>query len=798
VDLRQQVWSYIRRAPALEQGGSLVGEATCAVNPWPHQVRAFERLYSSVAPRLLIADEVGLGKTIQAGMLLRQMWLAQRAKRILILTPAAVMRQWQLELREKFNLNWPIYDDGALHWYPSPALTGAEERPVKRSEWHRENVVIASSHLMRRRDREKELCEDAEPWDLVVLDEAHHARRKGAGSAVEEGPNALLRLMRRLRTRTKGLVLLTATPMQVHPVEVWDLLDLLGLPAAWGEGAFLRFFELAAKPSPSHDQFNELAEMFRAAEKAYGETGGEALVRVGVSSKLRAKSILAALRDPASTPRRALNADDRASAIRLMRATTPVARLVSRHTRDLLRRYYKAGKITTPIADRSVQDEFIEMSVMERAVYEAVEDYICTTYDNASPDAKNAVGFVMTVYRRRLASSFRALRATLESRLEPLASQTSTSAADDASDDESGDDVMDAEEAEKLERQALQREERRDIEALLRRVADLPVDTKARRLTDVIDGLRSDGYAQVMVFTQFTDTMDFLRSYLASLGALSILCFSGRGGEVRGTDGRWQRVSRDEVKRRFREGLADVLLCTDAAAEGLNFQFCGAVVNYDMPWNPMRVEQRIGRIDRLGQRHPVVRVVNLHYRDTIETDVYVALRKRIGLFQSVVGRLQPILSQLPRTFTETVLRRTCVSGEARARVASEVTNRVDALERDQSGIDLDVLADEALEMPARGTPALDLAALDAVIRRAEAMPPAISVRQLGTREYAYRAPGMDHELRVTTDARLYEEHSESYELWSPGSPAFPNPPVTTTDVEGLGRSLASLLRAAET
>ncbi len=180
-DLRQQVWRYIKRAPTLPDGGALVGEATCAVRPWPHQIHAFERLYASPAPRLLIADEVGLGKTIQAGMLLRQMWLAGRARRILILTPAAVMRQWQLELREKFNLNWPVYDDGSLNWCPSPAMAGSERQAVSASTWHRQDIVIASSHLMRRRDREKALCKDAEPWDLIVLDEAHHARRRGAG-----------------------------------------------------------------------------------------------------------------------------------------------------------------------------------------------------------------------------------------------------------------------------------------------------------------------------------------------------------------------------------------------------------------------------------------------------------------------------------------------------------------------------------------------------------------------------------------------------------------------------------------
>ena len=149
--------------------------------------------------------------------------------------------------------------------------------------------------------------------------------------------------------------------------------------------------------------------------------------------------------------------------------------------------------------------------------------------------------------------------------------------------------------------------------------------------------------------------MEFLREELRKDPALRLMCYSGRGGEIPTEGGPWRAITRDDAKRRFRLGEADVLLCTDAAAEGLNFQFCGALVNYDMPWNPMRVEQRIGRIDRLGQRHSIVRIINLHYEDTVETDVYRALGSRINLFQRVVGPLQPILAKLPGTITNTVL-----------------------------------------------------------------------------------------------------------------------------------------------
>lgn len=770
-DLRSEVWEFIALAPTLPRGGIRVGEATAAVTPWPHQVRAFHRMYDTWPPRLLIADEVGLGKTIQAGMLLRQAWLAGRAKRILVMAPASVCRQWQIELREKFNLNWPIYDGGTLTRYPSPSLQAAHERPVARDAWHREPALIVSSHLVRRADRQAELLEAAEPWDLVIVDEAHHARRGGAGTTKNATPNALLKLLRGLVERTQGLVLLTATPMQVHPVEVYDLLRLLGLPPEWNEANFLAFFDKVAKSAPSHEEFEWLSKMFRAIETTYGEATTADLERLNVGSRLRAKRILSTLRDPAGIPRRQMETADRKVALQLMRRSTPVSRLVSRHTRDLLRRYYKAGKISTPIADRCVDDRFIDLSPAERGVYDAVEDYIATTYNQASDKERNAIGFIMTVYRKRLASSFYALQKTLERHLEKIARPELSTARVDI--DEGLDDVddPDADEAAALEQEALLVEEQDDIARLLDQIRKLPPDTKATTLQKEISDLRAAGYRQVMVFTQFSDTMNFLREQLAADRDLRVMCFSGRGGEVRDHGGGWRTISRDEAKRRFRDGDADVLLCTDAAAEGLNFQFCGALVNYDLPWNPMRVEQRIGRIDRLGQQYPSIRIANLHYADTVETDVYTALRQRIGLFESVVGRLQPILAKLNATIASSVLQGRTRPAEARQALVMDVEG--EAARAKESGFDLDEFTDADVEELPRAPAALSLDDLEKVISRPDLLPAGLEASALGPREYRFIQPGLDREIRVTTNPSYYEQNADALELWSPGSPTFP-------------------------
>ena len=796
VDRRTLVWRFIQQAPLMPDGGAQVGAATAAVTPWPHQARAFQRLYAEWPPKLLIADEVGLGKTIQAGLLLRQAWLAGKAKRILVLAPKAVLKQWQIELREKFNLDWPIYNGKTLDWAPSPARRALGEPAPAGSAWHEQPAVIASSQLMRRRDRAATLLEEAKPWDLIVLDEAHHARRRSMGAQREDRPNALLRLMRSLKERTQGLLLLTATPMQVHPVETWDLLDLLGLPPEWTAAAFLQFFEDLEQPNPSAETLERLAHLFRGVERKFGAVSREEAERSTGLSRLSAGGLLSALRDKSTIPRRQLQVNERQAARVLLRSQTPIRHLVSRHTRQLLRRYAQAGRLGSTIAEREVEDRFLPMTAAEQALYEDVETYIANAYDQAAEAERSAVGFVMTVYRRRVASSFHALKRTFERRLQAMEERQATllaGAEEDAPDDETL-EPLDADELEQLARQALLADERAHLVDLLERARALPPDSKLAKLKMVLAELREQNYGQAMVFTQFTDTMDFLREALRQEADVRLMCFSGRGGEVPATDGgAWRRIDRDDAKRRFREGEADVLLCTDAAAEGLNFQFCGALVNYDMPWNPMRVEQRIGRIDRLGQEHACIRIVNLHYEGTVETDVYRALRDRIHLFETVVGRLQPILAQLPGAITGAVLARDGGAGaSARSNVVEEIERQT--AQAEAKGFDLDAALDEGdLELPPTPPSPVTMNDLEQVIGRSELMPPDAELKPLGNQEHGLRLAGMTEFVRVTTQPDYFEEHAESVELWSPGSALFRAPEVLGELENRTAKSLRDIL-----
>ena len=391
------------------------------------------------------------------------------------------------------------------------------------------------------------------------------------------------------------------------------------------------------------------------------------------------------------------------------------------------------------------------MTPAEGALYAAVEDFIGDVYRAASPEKRSAVGFVMTVYRRRLASSFEALKRTLNGRL----MRTGGITEEDASQDETSDEVMSGEEV-------------------------------ARRLKVELDACLADGFDSMIVFTQYTDTMEYLRDYLADqMAGMPVACYSGAGGAWRDASGQWVPCSKEEIKRRLRDRqvrllvkLADgdqlipstpVTIPSGSYMIGLNLQFAGVLVNYDLPWNPMKVEQRIGRIDRLGQPRPVIRVLSFAYKDTVEQDVFFTVGNRINLFQGIVGRLQPILSRLPRRLEELALLDRDQRETARQRFLADLEQQV--RDADESGFDIDVTVEGSLDLPALPEPALTLRDLDRAIQIARARPPEVDFRPLDPGSYGIGLPG-GVPTRVTTDAGVFEFSSDNFQLFSPGGDAF--------------------------
>ncbi|MEU4680969.1 SNF2-related protein [Micromonospora sp. NPDC023737] len=635
---------------------TMVGVASAAAVPLPHQQLIAVRAVETYPRGYLLADEVGLGKTIEAGLILRELLLSGRAETALLLVPASVMSQWQEELHEKISLDVPRYEGGVFLDRHNREISF---EPTA-NPWTAFPVVLASSHLARRVDRREQVL--AGSWDVVLVDEAHHARRRGLKA--NGTPNTLLGLLQTMKARQswKALYLASATPMQMAPHEAWDLIELLGLPGEWSESAdkFVRYFAELRRPHADRD-WALLSRMLRDELDAPDAAADEPL-RNRVVSELGpvvSRSILRLHQPPPPSRQRVLGWKVRQCELadEWLRAHTPMRDRVFRHTRGTMRRYQEQGLLPADliIPRRTIRDEFIELSPAEWTLYERIDAYISRYYNAymaAGPGnpAARALGFIMTVYRRRLTSSFQAVRLSLKRRREALAAGRALAISelldpDDKTateDDESGVDLTSV--ADPISADLLAAE----IAELDSFIADIEAlggqDTKAEQLYGDLNEALLSGYDSVVLFTQYTDTMDYLRDRLAG-PYQRVACYSGRGGERWDpATSTWTKITKNELKQLFREGEIRILLGTDSMSEGLNLQTSGRLFNYDMPWNLMRVEQRIGRVDRIGASHEVVTISNYFYADTVEQAIYSSIKDDFGDFTEIVGDAQPVLA----------------------------------------------------------------------------------------------------------------------------------------------------------
>lgn len=758
---------FLRDAPSLV-GGSGIGAATAALEPWPHQRSVARQAVETFPSRYLFCDEVGLGKTIEAGLVLRELLLRGIVRRVLILAPKSVLRQWQEELYEKFALNVPLYDGKLFvdYW-------GTAALPETGNPWDGVTVALASSQLVKRRDRRQALLEAA-PWDLILVDEAHHARRRDFLDQTSYRPNRLLDLLNALQHHTKGLILMTATPMQVDPIEVWDLLTLLGLSGEWGTDGrnFLRFYAELRRSDPNWDF---VLRMFRAERDAAGGSTPDAdgSHRLGPVARLQVQQVLEGARPARELGK--LPPDAQEVALATIRRTTPLRRLVFRNTRPLLRDYVARGLLCDRVPYRDPRLEWIEMRPEERELYHRIEEYISNFYRKYEAKRKG-LGFVMTVYRRRLTSSFYAVRCSLERRLAFLRGQAGLGFDDD--DLEQDALALDLDEELPEDRSAEALDEIAYVEDFLAQLRALTGhDAKVTQLMADLGAVFRQRDT-VLVFTQYTDTMDFLREQLRQAYGGQVACYSGRGGEW--WDGTtWVPITKEELKNAFRDGeRVKILLATDAASEGLNLQTCGVLINYDMPWNPMRVEQRIGRIDRIGQRYDVVWVRNYFYKETVEARVYQALADRISWFQDVVGPLQPILARVGRSIQRVAMSDASERPQILEQELSDLGGALDGLD---AQLDLDAWAshaDDEIPWPAP----LSLAELAAVFLDSPTLSAHLQAHEWIADAYWLALDG--DRTAVTFDRQVFDTHTNTLQLLTYGNPLLDRLLATVPDPEG--------------
>ncbi len=577
-------------ANGIERLSQSLFDASVDLNP--HQIEAaLFALKNPLNKGVVLADEVGLGKTIEAALVLSQYW-AERKRHLLVVCPAALRRQWASELQEKFNL-------------PSQILDAKTLRQLKRDGVYnplsQKKVIIMSYHYAAR--LEEQLVNVS--WDLVVIDEAHklrnsHRPKNRMGQA----------LKRALIGRQK--LLLTATPLQNSLMELYGLSTVIDEYLFGGDKAFRKQYMASKSDLP---ELKERLDSF-----------------------------------------------------------------VHRTLRKQVLEY-------VPYTQRKTITQPFNPTNQEQELYEAISAFLLKEDSWALPNQHKHL--ISLILRKLLASSSHAVVNTLiaiKSRLEFLRDDKEQEAdfleqliedddlEDDYLEDEAFPFLLDEEEQQKRDAEKVQQKNLEAIQAEIDAIAGyieqasaIKKDTKAEALLKAL-GLGFDRMAEmgaarkVIIFTESRRTQEYLSEFLSVNGhAGKVVSFSGtnNGEQAKAVYDVWKvknngsdkvtgsaQIDKRTALIDYFKSDAEIMIATEAAAEGVNLQFCSLVINYDLPWNPQRIEQRIGRCHRYGQKHDVVVINFLNKRNHADRRVLELLTEKFNLFDGVFGASDDVLGRV--------------------------------------------------------------------------------------------------------------------------------------------------------
>ena len=663
-------FAVLRDAPKMP-GGQYIGMYSAPVEPWPHQEIVSRRLVESWPYSYMMCDEVGLGKTIEAALAIRSLVLSGRAKRVTVVAPASLTDQWHRELAQKAML--PFYKSK-----PKPGGSGKiqhtriypEEYEMLDGDLYSPALNIVSSGLVSRKERSN-MLRSAKQSDIILVDEAHYARRQNPRDGADSAPKygQLYQAMQNgLRQKAKSLWMATATPMQIDPIEVYDLFRLTNRvgPYQHDPSLSMHYFDLMAKLIKSEPltrmEWALLGQSYRQLE-ALDPFLWERLKASVVTGKNR--KVLGNL--PWQDPK---NADIR-YLLQPLFASSPLSRVMMRHTRQLLEKYRENGELKSNLAKRHVRPICaVRFTPDEAKFYGMLEEYcdeLTRQIHKHNQQSRQMMFFLLNFLQLRFASSLYAIQMTLERRLRRVEKTLLVGAVNfetqeeldealdelrDSDDDYAEDDLDDITLDALLKDRSqgdLEWEKERLTQMLIQLRGMHETPSKIQALLEELDRrIEPNGrLRQTVLFTRFYDTLKSIREYLyIRNAAMRIGIYAG--GKAVFYDPVAQKdisVTHEEIKRLFLKGEIDLLLCTDAAAEGLNLQTADLLINFDLGWNPMKVEQRIGRIDRIGQKYSDIYVLNMCYLGSTEETVYGRLMERLQAANLVVGTQQ--ISILP-------------------------------------------------------------------------------------------------------------------------------------------------------
>lgn len=537
-----------RIADALTQD-ILLAPIESSVIPLPHQIRALSQAVSGHRIRYLLADEVGLGKTIEAGLIMRELKLRGHVRRTLVVAPKGLLTQWVTEMQvhfdEEFKLiipgDFPLYrkivtEKNIWQSYDQVICPMDSIKPLEgRYGWSKDQVTAHN------KDRFEDIITAG--WDLIIVDEAH--RMSGSSEQV-----ARYKLGQGLAEASPYLLLLTATPHQGKSDSFYRLISFLdGL------------------------NFPDINSITKERVKSY------------------------------------------------------VIRTEKRYAIDS-----NMKPLFKPRQTRLIPISWEDRHKAQRLLYEAVTTYVRDGYNQAIQEKKGYVGFLMILMQRLVTSSTSAIRTTLEKRLQILHEPDEQLNLFLSINDEEWYDLDSQDQVNTFLTACLKalKNEREEVNLLLeaaKRTEASCSDSKAEALLDWIYRIQQeegDPNLKVLIFTEFIPTQEMLHNYLTERG-FSVVCLNGT----------MDIEERKRVQDAFSKEIR-ILISTDAGGEGLNLQFCHVVINYDIPWNPMRLEQRIGRVDRIGQTHPV-KAINFVLKETVEHRVQEVLEEKLAIILKEFG-----------------------------------------------------------------------------------------------------------------------------------------------------------------
>jgi superfamily II DNA or RNA helicase len=586
----------------------------------PYQFKPVLKLLQSPYGRVFIADEVGLGKTIEAGIVMLELSARVGLRRVLVVCPPALTHKWRAEMRERFDLEFEIA--GSARARELVADPDVMQAPVR---------AIASLNAMRSPPIVEALANGEARFDLVVIDESH---------TMQNPETASHRLGEQLSSAADHMLMLSATPLSLGTHNLYHQLSILAPDEFFDASDFDDRIEpnaylnqairaLRARPPDAVAAVNQL-DRIRALQQGHIFAGHP--LYEGVLNDL----VDADLADD----------DSRFSLVRRINDLNTI------------------GHVFTRTRKREVQDHFparraivvkVTLTEPEQAFYDQVTEFVRQA-------SGTYASFATIMPQRQVASSIPAAREYLRERWggDVLVEDDTVA--------EIEIDVEDGDVAEELDIRASP--SLADAWAAAADTKDSKYEQFVRTLADVIEnGTARDG--KVLVFSFFRKTLEHLARNLRSLE------IGGRPLQVSLLYGPTPHEDRHAIMAAFREQPGPhVVLASEIAAEGLDFEFANVMVNYDLPWNPMRVEQRIGRLDRYGQQADVIYIVNFSVEGTIEERILDRLYTRIGIFEAAIGDLESILGNEIGQLTQELFQPGLTAEEEEALISQRAENIV--------------------------------------------------------------------------------------------------------------------------